>query len=91
MTTNRTHQKSPKGELGGLTFQYLKPFRTSAGNIVTMKALITMHGVQYVEIHEDEHRYPVSELHELTPEEATDYYQNINNKTEEDYEPETKI
>lgn len=45
-----------------LTFQLGKEFATGSGYTITMKSLITIRGVHYVECHEDKHRYPASKL-----------------------------
>ena len=45
-----------------IKFEYNKEFATGSGYTITMKALVTIHGVQYVECHEDNHRYPAIAL-----------------------------
>ncbi len=55
-------------QLNALKFEYLKPFRTSGGNIIRMKSLYTMHGLQYVE-DEQNKRYPASSVTPITDEE----------------------
>ncbi len=57
-----------------MKFQYLKPYKTAKGDIIRMKSLITMHGVQYVE-DEDNHRHPAADLTEPTPEELRKHLQ----------------
>ena len=71
MTTQQqpAQEEKPKG----LTLQYLQPFRTSGGQIVTMKALLTIHGNQYVEVNENSLRYKPKDLQLLTPEEMEEY------------------
>jgi len=48
-----------------LIFSYLKEFVTPAGKLITMKALITMHGVQSVDCIENDQRYPAIGLQEV--------------------------
>lgn len=48
-----------------LTFIPGKEYGTSTGSIITMKALITMRGEQYVECNENDLRYKASELTEV--------------------------
>jgi hypothetical protein len=45
-----------------IKFVHRKEFATGSGLTITMKALVTIHGVQYVECYEDNMRYPVSQL-----------------------------
>ena len=71
--TTRQQQPAQEEESKGLTFQYLQPFRTSGGQIVTMKALLTIHGNQYVEVNENSLRYKPKDLQLLTPEEIAEY------------------
>ena len=54
-----------------IKFQYMKPFINQKGEIIRMKSLFTIHGVQLVEA-EDSHRYKLEELRELTPDELTE-------------------
>ena len=54
-----------------INFEYLKPFAAADGKIIRMKSLFTIHGVQLVES-EDNRRYKLEELRELTPEELTE-------------------
>lgn len=58
--------------LNSLTFEYLKPFRSNSGNTIRMKALITMHGIQYVE-DEASISHLATELTPLTPEEYQEH------------------
>ena len=69
----RQQQPAQEEESKGLTFQYLQPFRTSGGQIVTMKALLTIHCNQYVEVNENSLRYKPKDLQLLTPEEIAEY------------------
>lgn len=71
--TTKSQQPAQEEESKGLTFQYLQPFRTSGGQIVTMKALLTIHGNQYVEVNENSLRYKPKDLQLLTPEEIAEY------------------
>ena len=71
--TTKSHQPAQEEESKGMTFQYLRPFRTSGGQIVTMKALLTIHGNQYVEVNENSLRYKPKDLQLLTPEEMEEY------------------
>ena len=66
-----------------MTFEYLKPFRTSGGQIVAMKALLTIHGNQYVEVHEDSRRFPAGELTPITQEQYQAYLENLEDMDEE--------
>ena len=52
-----------------MTFEYLKPFRTMSGDIVTMKALTTINGRQFIVTDESSIKYPAEELTPITPEE----------------------
>ena len=45
-----------------LKFNHLKAFTTDNGKIVTMKALLTIHGEQFVEVNENSTRYKSTEL-----------------------------
>lgn len=45
-----------------LTFEHMKPFTTGNGSVVTMKALLTIHDEQFVEVYENSTRYKVTEL-----------------------------
>lgn len=49
-----------------MTFEYSKPFRTMDGDIVSMKALISIHGAQLVEVIENNRRYDPGTLTPLT-------------------------
>lgn len=40
-----------------IKFIYGQEFATGSGGVITMKSLITIHGVQYVEAMEDNSRY----------------------------------
>ena len=71
--TTKSQQPAQEEESKGMTFQYLQPFRTSAGQIVTMKAILTIHGKQYVEVNENSLRYKPKDLQLLTPEEIDEY------------------
>lgn len=59
-----------------MTFQYCQPFRTTDGDIVTMKALVTMHGEQAVEVHENNLRYAPAQLVPISTEEYEEYMNN---------------
>lgn len=48
-----------------LTFIHRKEFTIGDGNILTMKALLTIHGEQYVEVYENDKRYKATELIEV--------------------------
>ena len=48
-----------------LTLIHKKEFATKTGRIITMKALVTIHGKQYVECYEDGNRYEAKELTEV--------------------------
>jgi len=48
-----------------MTFTHQKEFVTPEGKIITMKALVTMHNVQYVDSYESETRYPAELLQEV--------------------------
>lgn len=52
-----------------MTFEYLKPFRTITGDIVTMKALITIYDKQWIEVNESKARYTPEQLVPISPEE----------------------
>ena len=71
--TTKQQQPAQEEEAKGLTFQYLQPFRTSGGQIVRMKAILTIHGNQYVEVNENSLRYKPKDLQLLTPEEIDEY------------------
>ena len=71
--TTKSQQPAQEEESKGLTFQYLQPFRTSGGQIVTMKALLTIHGNQYVEVNENSLRYKPKDLQLLTMREIAEY------------------
>ena len=45
-----------------IKFVHRKEFATGSGLTITMKALVTINGVQYVEAYDDPHRYPASQL-----------------------------
>ena len=45
-----------------LKFNHLKAFVTANGKTVTMKALLTIHGEQFVEVNENNTRYKSTEL-----------------------------
>jgi len=45
-----------------LTFEHGKQYGTASGAIISIKALITMRGEQYVECYENNNRYRASEL-----------------------------
>jgi len=62
-----------------MTFTHQQPFRTTHGDIVTMKALVTVHEVQHVECYETKEKYRPVDLAPMTPEE---YQVHLNN----DYE-----
>ncbi|HOG05695.1 MAG TPA: hypothetical protein PK978_05610 [Paludibacter sp.] len=51
-----------------LRFEYLKPFRTSDGNFIRMRALVTIFGKQYVE-DESRKRHPADTVTPATEEE----------------------
>ena len=70
--TTKSQQPAQEEESKGLIFQYLQPFRTSDGNIVRMKALLTIHGRQYL-VDESNIKHPAKELHLLTVEEIEAY------------------
>lgn len=59
-----------------MTFQYLKPFRTDVDDIVTMKALVTVCGEQYVEVHQNNTRYAPIELTPISQAEYEEYMSN---------------
>lgn len=59
-----------------MTFEYLKPFRTLDGDIVTMKALVIMHTEQSVEVHQNSTRYAPAELTPISPSEYEEYMNN---------------
>lgn len=67
--------------LNPLTFEYLKPFKTTCGNIIRMKALINCYGTEYVE-DEDGKQHSPEILTPLTPEETRKFL-------EQEYEFET--
>jgi len=48
-----------------LSFIHQKEFSTPGGKIVRMKALVTIHGIQFVECYENDHRYPATEIQEI--------------------------
>ena len=56
-----------------MKFEHLKPLMHTSGTIIRMKALVTIHGLEYVDCHDSGKRYPAKELRELTPEELNEY------------------
>jgi len=48
-----------------MEFNHKKEFVTPAGKLITMKSLVTMHGVQYVDSYETDTRYPAESLQEV--------------------------
>ena len=56
-----------------MTFQHKQPFRTTSGQIVTMKALVTIRDKQFVEVNENSLRYKPKDLQLLTPDEIAQY------------------
>lgn len=48
-----------------LKFNHLKAFVTANGKTVTMKALLTIHGEQFVEVNENSTRYKPTEITEV--------------------------
>ena len=48
-----------------MTFTHQKQYVTPEAKVITMKALITMHGVQLVNCYENETRYAVELLEEV--------------------------
>ena len=48
-----------------LTFIHQKEFVTGSGKQISMKALVTIHGVQFVECYENDQRYSATELQEI--------------------------
>jgi hypothetical protein len=48
-----------------MEFIHEKEFVTNSGEIITMKALVTIHGQQFIECYENNIRYKVEELQEL--------------------------
>ena len=77
--TTQQQQPAQEEKPKGLTFQYLQPFRTSDGNIVRMKALLTIHGRQYL-VDESNSKHPAKELHLLTVEEIEAYQTELQNE-----------
>ena len=59
-----------------MKFNHEAPFRNPAGDVVTMKAKVTMHGVEHIECYEDLERYRPEELKPMTPEEYQAYLTN---------------
>ena len=45
-----------------LIFEHLKPYAINTGSVVTMKALITVHGKQFIEVYENSTLYKPIEL-----------------------------
>lgn len=56
-----------------MTFEYLKPFRTPEGNIVTTHALITIYGKQYIQSVENRLNFEANTLTPLTNDEYMTY------------------
>jgi len=48
-----------------MTFTHQKQYVTPEAKVITMKALITMHGIQSVDCYENETRYPAELLQEV--------------------------
>ena len=48
-----------------LTFTHKKEFTTGDGSVVTMKALLTILGDQFIEVYENSKRYRANELTEV--------------------------
>ena len=48
-----------------MKFQHLKPFLTKQDEVITMKALLTILGEQYVECYENDIRYKLSEITQI--------------------------
>lgn len=48
-----------------LKFQNNKKFIDLQGNVVSMKALLTIHKEQFVEVYENNNRYKANELTEI--------------------------
>ena len=48
-----------------MEFKHKKEYVTPECKLITMKALVTMHGVQYVDSYENETRYPAESLQEV--------------------------
>ena len=59
-----------------MKFNHEAPFRNPAGDVITMKAKVTMHGVVHIECYENSERYRPEDLKPMTPEEYQAYQTN---------------
>jgi len=59
-----------------MIFTHLVPFRTPTGTIITMKALFTINGQQFVECYETTQRYKPDQLTDVTNQEYQEYLDN---------------
>lgn len=48
-----------------IKFEHKKQFLTLQGEVITMKALLTIHGKKFVEVYENSNKYRPDELSEL--------------------------
>lgn len=51
-----------------ITFIPEQPFRTLTGDVITMKALVTINGVSHVESHQDNSKHYIETLTPMTAE-----------------------
>lgn len=68
-----------------MKFEHKKPFRTYNGEVVTMKSLYNIYGVQSVEVYENKKRFKPDELTLMSADEYEAYLASI--AKEEDNEP----
>jgi len=59
-----------------MTFTHLTPYRTANGDVITAKALVTVHGTQHLECYENSDKHNPETITPITPEEYQVYMEN---------------